>query len=355
MAQTEIFKQLTVNNLTLEEAPFASELAMEAFLMENPAVLSIGPKGKAKGVYPRLLNCEISLKNCRWNEAKKVWGDGRLDMLVQYDENTLGIVELKKYAITKTALCQLYDYLNKRHEILKVLKRELNVSDDSSEDAKLAKKIINAPGDIKFIGVLVGASILNDDVFKNCFPITGGATLEMLGYAKGQEADVEKRFGKDGKTLKLDVHAITISRYRSDDSIFVLSQRETQDRNSLNPKDSSKYLFLGEIYSKSALVNAVVKDYAVKNGCTFADLEKAFPPAIQKGKYGVFKLAADAKAINAKSGSRFYTKDEKLITLADGKTVIATCTQWGLGPKENFLGFLKKAQELGYDIEIVEK
>lgn len=143
MAQTNLFKQLVVNNITLEEAPFPSELGMEAFLMDNPRVLAFGDEPEG---YPKVIDCEISLSRkteiqSGTESSKTDRCHSRLDMLVQYSEFTFAVLELKKGDVDDNALKQLRDYLTpeRRKEIIEIIKegKELEYLSDANNEKKL--------------------------------------------------------------------------------------------------------------------------------------------------------------------------------------------------------------------------
>ena len=81
-----IFKQITANNIALEEYPFRKELAMEAYLIENESILKLDSDNFSD---PSIIEAELAL-----NEGRSS-GNGRIDILAQYDPSTYAIVELK--------------------------------------------------------------------------------------------------------------------------------------------------------------------------------------------------------------------------------------------------------------------
>lgn len=300
MAKTNLFKQLVANNLTLESAPFPSELGMEAFLMDNPEVLAFGDEEQG---YPKVIDCEISLDNCR-ESAKNADGRGRLDILVQYGPKKFGILELKKSEVGKNALRQVCDYLVKRDDIIEYLR---NQTDDLNDiDNK----------DIEFVGVLVGGSVAEE--IKPFIPITKGITADMLAI-EGKSA-----YDKLDAVKSASIYAITVARYRNTltREMYVMTETHFEAK---GKKDFTRYIFNGEVYNKGKLVNAVIR-YVVE--CerkrigqlpAFDQLEAIFPKKAQ-GSWGCFTRleGADEK--------RYYTTKSLPIELADTK--IATCTQW---------------------------
>ena len=151
MIQTNLFKQLVANNLVLEEAPFPSELGMEAFLMDNPKVLAFG---KCKDDFPRVIDCEISLQKRPGDD------NSRLDMLVQYAKYDFAVVELKNVELTKKALRQLGSYLTdeRQAEIIHLLRTDTAQYGNAFEylnDAEEARKV-------HFTGILAGPSLARE-------------------------------------------------------------------------------------------------------------------------------------------------------------------------------------------------
>jgi hypothetical protein len=113
-------------------------------------------------------------------------------------------------------------------------------------------------------------------------------------------------------------------------------------------KDKTTYIFEAVAFSKSRLVNAVVRSYVRKNtGITYDELKRAFPDELQ-GSYGVFTLKENAiRILKVKGIPRHYLKENELIQLKD--SVIATSTEWR---KKNIGGFIARAMTLDIKIEI---
>jgi hypothetical protein len=105
----EVFRQITANNLTLKDYPFLKELAMEAYLLENEEILKLDKENFNDVI---VLDAEIALKQGRKN------GDGRIDILVKYSAEYIGIVELKQNEINESSLKQLEDYIDQKEQIL---------------------------------------------------------------------------------------------------------------------------------------------------------------------------------------------------------------------------------------------
>ena len=297
----EIFKQLTANGIILNEYPFIKELAMEAYLLENGDILKLDKRNFDN---VSVLDEEIALKKGRKD------GDGRIDMLVKYSDEYLGIVELKLNEINEESLVQLEGYLAQRQQILDLDKNRSYWENDS------------AP---KWIGVLVGNEIssnlreklLNGYLYDGNIPIAG----------------------------------MTIRRFRSpNNEIFVVT--DTFFKFNYGSKDYSKFQFNGVAYNKARLVNAVIKKFVEdRPSTTFPDLKQIFPDKIQ-GSLCVFESKEAAIEIFERTNhNRYYTKPNELVQLGDNVQIstISTSTQWNT---ENIKRFIDAAQKQGYIITL---
>lgn len=292
----KIFKHLTANNIHLTRMPFQRELAMEAYLIENESVLVLDGQTFEN---VEIIEAELSLKEGRGTKNT----DGRIDLLVTYSEEYIGVVELKLGQLNQNHLQQLEDYLNQKDQII------TRYSD------KLGPEIIKAP---KWIGVLVGLSI---------------------------ESELEKKIVQGYMTKQnIPIAALTIQRFRGDDGqIYVVTDTYF---NLTNAKDTNQYTFEGEKYGKARLVLAVISDFVQNNSnITYAELAQKFHKKLQ-GSVGVFATREEAEEIYSKtSRKRHFLKPEEIIKLADSE--IAVSTQWGAS---NIQNFLEAAKLLGYKI-----
>ena len=110
-------------------------------------------------------------------------------------------------------------------------------------------------------------------------------------------------------------------------------------------RDTTKYMWEGNVYLKNRLVLAIVRDYAAKHpGITRRQLKTVFDKTLQ-GSIGVVEDEDTAKLRND-CDKRFFAKPDEVLTLADGNMYV--CTQWGI---LNIPRFLARARELGYDIK----
>ena len=110
-------------------------------------------------------------------------------------------------------------------------------------------------------------------------------------------------------------------------------------------RDKTRYLFKGNVYLKNKLVLAVVTDYVNKHpNITINELKEVFNKSLQ-GSIGVVEnltIAVQRKDFEI----RFFTKDNEVLNLVDGKAFV--CTQWGI---LNIPNFVARARQLGYEIE----
>lgn len=290
----EIFRQVTANNLTLKEYPFWKELAMEAYLLENEEILKLDRENFSDVT---ILDAEIALKKGRKN------GDGRIDILVKYSGEYLGIVEIKLNEINESSLRQLEDYVNQKNQIIE-------------QDNDYWTENTNP----KWVGVLVGTEISSGlrEILNNGYEYNGTPIAGM-----------------------------TIKRFRSaENEIFVIS--DTFFKFKYLSKDYSKFIFNRQEYNKGRLVNAVIRNYVENNQTTsFAELKQKFPNSIQ-GSFGVFETKLKAEDIYQRWGhKRHYINPDEEIALTD--EIICTCTQWN---SENIKSFINQANKLGLKIEI---
>ena len=289
-----IFKQITANNIVLNEYPFWKELAMEAYLLENEEILRLDKENFSE---VSVLDAEIHLKDGRRDR------NGRIDILAKYSAEYLAIVEIKLEEINDASLTQLEHYLDKKEQLL-----------DDNKDYWTEEV---SP---KWVGILIGRRISSDLREKL-----------LMGYKYGE----------------IPIAGITINRFRGDkNEIYVVS--DTYFKFQYSSKDYSRFIFHGIKYNKARLVNAVIKFYVEKNpAITFAELMRVFPKSIQ-GSFGVFDTKENANDIFQRWGhKRHYIKPEEEIVLMD--ETICTCTQWN---PVNIKSFLNTSNQLGLKIEI---
>jgi hypothetical protein len=282
-----LHKHISANNISIDNFPFQREIAMEAYLIENPNVLSIETDGFTE---VEILESEVTLLDGRIDKKT----DGRIDILAKYGQEYLAIVELKLGELTELHLMQLESYLKERQQILKKFP---NLWDTT---------VSQQP---KWIGVMIGATISPE---------------LMLKIRKGYyfESDIP-------------IAALTINRYKGKDgNVYVVT--DTYFIEKVTGRDYTKYIFNGQKYGKNRLVLAVIKDYVEKNSTlTYSQLKSKFPDTLQGRE--TFTTEIDAKQ---KKDRRNFIEPDELITLAD--ETIAISTQWGLSNINPFIDHCKK-------------
>ncbi len=297
----KLYKHITANNIPLKEFPFLRELSMEAYLIENPDVLSLDNDELSEA---NVLDFEMPLRKGR--KSKNT--DGRIDLIVQYGDETIAVVEIKLGELKEQHLEQLEDYIGEIKQIEEII-------ENNSE-------ILNP----KYIGVLIGSEI-----------------------DRNLSGKIESGYQISGE---IPIAALTIKRYRGEDNnIYVLT--DIFFKNLSTRFDKTQYKFNGGVYGKGRLVLSIVKKYV--EDCpevAFAELERIFPRNIE-GSWGVFDTVENAYKIINRSKSkkkRHFIKPEEIIQLKDVK--VAVCTQWGT---RNIGNILEKAEQLNYKVEVISR
>jgi len=179
---------------------------MEEYLIENYEILNLDDDSLSN---VEVIKTEVPIAGGRASLKK----DGRLDILVKYNQETLGIIELKLGEINEDAFSQLIDYMNKKDEII----NHIDIENTSTTN---------------WVGILIGTSI---------------------------SPEIEKRIS-NGELIdnSIPVAALTINRFRGkDNNIYVITN--TYFNNKSRIFDRTKYLFQGKEYGKGRLVLAVIK------------------------------------------------------------------------------------------------
>lgn len=281
-----LHKHISANNVFIDPFPFQREIAMEAYLIENPSVLSMETDGFSD---VEILKCEVTLLDGRADRNS----DGRIDILAKYGQEYLAVVELKLGELTETHLIQLESYLKERQQILQKFP---DIWDTT---------VSYQP---KWIGVMIGATI-NPDL--------------MLKIRKGHYYDID-----------IPIAALTINRYKGKDgNVYVVT--DTYFIESVKNNDYTKYIFNGHKLGKGRLVLAVIKDFVEKNPTiTYSQLKAKFPDNLQGRE--TFTTETVAKQ---KRDKRNFTEPDELITLID--ETIAVSTQWGIMNINPFINHCK--------------
>lgn len=291
-----LHKHISANNVSIDNFPFQREIAMEAYLIENPTVLSMETDGFND---VEILKCEVTLLDGRVDKNS----DGRIDILAKYGQEYLAVVELKLGELTETHLTQLESYLKERQQILQKFPDTWDTTVSSQP---------------KWIGVMIGATI-NPDL--------------MLKIRKGYYYDND-----------IPIAALTINRYKGKDgNVYVVTDTYFIER--VKNKDYTKYIFNGQKFGKNRLVLAVIKDYVEKNPTiTYSQLKAKFPDSLQGRE--TFTTETLAKQ---KRDRRNFIEPDELITLTD-KT-IAVSTQWGLA---NINPFIDHCRKMNIEIKLTQ-
>ena len=293
-----LLRHFTANEEQLERFPFKRELSMESYLVENEGILVLDNENYSDVT---IVQEELTLKQGRSSKDT----DGRIDLLVTYSSEYIGVVELKLGELKDVHLTQLEDYLLQKHQILEQFPDIID------------KNISPEP---KWIGVLVGSSIHPDLANK----INNGYTTES----------------------GVPIAALSIQRFKGENGgVYVTT--DVFFKNTMSNKDKTKYKFNDIVVGKGRLVLAILTNYVKDNPeVTYSELENTFSKSLQ-GSNGVFSTQRYAEEIYAKtSNRRHFLKPEEIIKLSDSN--IAVSNQWGVG---NIDGFVNRAKELGYNVD----
>lgn len=162
--------------------------------------------------------------------------------------------------------------------------------------------------------------------------------LEMLDRIKKLETEVEKlkQSRCEEKNESGENHIPKMPMVKSSDFITPLNKRDT-----------TRYMFEGNVYLKNRLVLAVVQKYVKENpSVARAELKQIFSKSLQ-GSIGVVENVEIATSRHD-CDVRFFTKDNEIIRLNDGDMYV--CNQWGV---LNIPNFIKMAGQIGYNIEAI--
>jgi len=163
-----------------------------------------------------------------------------------------------------------------------------------------------------------------------------------------RDLDTMQLFLKLINAEKKDIHELKEIR---DDVSTIIKENDNSSRpkktSKAKEKDLSQYIFNGEVYGKSRLVLAVIKEYIDRNNknLTLEKLQEIFDKKIQ-GSSGIIEESNNANRIYKTTGHKRHFIDD-VIKLNNGQNIVV-CTQW---KKDNIVKFINKAQELGFVIE----
>ena len=294
----------TLNSSKLEPFPFEKELAMESFLVENSEILDFQD---ADFSIPEHIEYECHLKDGRCSQGKKK--NGRLDIVVNYNNTTLAIVELKLEEINDMSKEQINDYL-----------RNL-----SKEELERLNEMVGLPVDNQqVVGILAAQNI--------AIPI--------------KQKMLEKLPMSNSVVGEIPVFGMEIRRFKRNADVFVFTDIY---RPSKLGKDYTKYKWNGKVYAKNQLVLAVVKDYASRKAVANLDkLKEAFPKNLT-GK--IFEVVTTLQEANAKDARRWYVQPENQIQVGDD--IVVVCNQWNKNNIKTFISHVKGLDDT-YKIEEVK-
>ena len=293
----KLYSHFSANNIKLEEMPFTIELAMEAYIVENPDVLKIDDDDSVQ-----IVDYELPIKKGRGKN------DGRIDLLVSYNNTKLGIIELKKGYLEKNHFNQLNNYFGQKKQLEDILVENYPQQQKPTE----------------WVGVLVGTDIKSD-------------------FLKEIEDGIQIQD-------KISLIAIIIKRYKgSNGQIYITTETFASKK---TKRDYSRYDFEGALYTKGRLVKAVIAKYVADNkNVSLSDLQSVFSKQLSDGTECVIdaneaKNKAKTPNKNNKTYNYYFIKDDDLITLENGQQ-IAVLDWWN---KDNLPKFIKQAEKLKYTI-----
>ena len=163
--------------------------------------------------------------------------------------------------------------------------------------------------------------------------------LEMLDRIKKLELEVSEIKKQNEKAIE----------ERENNNFYIpkMSLAKPDDIPKTTKRDTTRYMFEGQIYLKNRLVLAVVKKYVNNNPeITRSKLKEIFSKSLQ-GSMGVVENSEIA-LLRKDCDVRFFTKPNEIIHLCDGDMYV--CSQWGI---LNIPNFLAVAKNLGYNIESI--
>ena len=160
--------------------------------------------------------------------------------------------------------------------------------------------------------------------------------LEMLDRIKALEREVDD-LKKKQNTSQIRSETVTQAAYTT----YVGGWNAPAS----GKRDTTRYMFAGNVYLKNRLVLAVVQSYVDQNPrITRRELKRVFDKSLQ-GSIGVVEDKEIAEQRN-EYFVRFFTKPNEVIHLIDGDMFV--CSQWGI---LNIPNLIKRAEQLGFKIE----
>jgi hypothetical protein len=162
--------------------------------------------------------------------------------------------------------------------------------------------------------------------------------LEMLDRIKKLENEVQALKQSRNNEQKISDEHYCLSR---------MSLAKPSNPQPASKRDTTRYMFEGNVYLKNRLVLAVVQKYVIENPyISRAELKQKFSKTLQ-GSIGVVENVEIAKQ-RLDFNVRFFIRDNEIIHLNDGDMYV--CNQWGV---LNIPNFITAAKQMGYNIESI--
>lgn len=329
----------TFNNKELAEIPNANFGIEKILECEIQGAL----RDKIDAISPDTL--VISEEFSEWSEGAR-----RIDLLGLDKQVNLVVIELKRDETGAAMELQALRYAAMASTL--TFKKAVDVYQKYLDKRNLEK---NAEQEIKdFLGW--------DEPLEDQFPADVRIVLASANFSKEltttvmwlNERNLDIRcvrvqpYKLDERVL-LDIEQIIPLPEAEDYQVKVREQLEERRVAAKTSRDTTKYLFMGNVYNKRKLVLAVITQHIKQRPkLTFEALKEDFPDLLQ-GYFGVVTLQEEAQKSFTNTGHKryFLAENEILTTLGDGKR-IAVSTQWGVGNIDNLI---EQARKLGYQIE----
>lgn len=314
--KSAVYRHFTANEIPWKEEAFRWEIAMQAYLIDNPAILSLSGSEDEE---VEVLETELKIEGVR----NKDQGNGRVDLLVGFGDSSYGIVEIKKgsFSLGPGGYDQLADYVKGR------------------------QKIVEAHGDM-FYGDT--APHLKVDV----------GNFDWKAVAVCTQIDpklIMKLWAGELRVDGVELIVIELNRFRSklhDDQVFVISQvyrelQRTKPASNRRQAPNFEFEFEGRSYRAPSLALSIVKRWhALYPQATAKELLEAFPPLLQirskmprpGTKYGVVVPYSEGYEIFLQSPTgkrRHFLNSDNILILADGDKYVVSSEWWSRADRDN--------------------
>lgn len=328
----------TFNNKELAEIPNAN-FGIEKIL---ECEIQVALRDKIDAISPDTL--VISEEFSEWSEGAR-----RIDLLGLDKQVNLVVIELKRDETGAHMELQALRYAAMASTL--TFKKAIDVYQKYLDKRSLEK---NAEQEIKdFLGW--------DEPLEDQFPTDVRIVLASANFSKELTTTVMWLNERN-----LDIRCVRLQPYKLDDRVLldieqiiplpeaedyqvkVREQLEERRAAAKTSRDTTKYLFMGNVYNKRKLVLAVITRHIKEHPkLTFESLRQDFPDQLHS-HFSVVVLQEKAQEIFTNTGhKRYFIAENEILDTSDGKK-IAVCTQWGIG---NINNFIEQARNLGYQIE----